>query len=318
MPFTTLVITDDGAVSTSRSRRPTKSRAFRATLLHAIVWPKRLQHEKQQRPIFLDFCGTESEHRAFVANLRCGHVAGYDSSGRIEIMKSESYRYAPIQRVELEAGPAVRQVVYLSELFDIEVKTQTEEVWLCALPPRVLLSTITAEERAAAKQALALWNRRIDAECLLIDAENKIREAYSEEYYRTPWRVTVEKKMPGPQRPLDMPQRLDLDDDAVDYWALAAREVCVRLDARTRYPVPNDAEFRVLLLQCLLQRGYATLTQRHPLSALQTTEQSYGWQAALSVIGDDCGYLAPLAVNIKQDDLGKLIRELASAFYGEG
>jgi hypothetical protein len=35
------------------------------------------------------------------------------------------------------------------------------------------------------------------------------------------------------------------------------------------------------------------------------------------VLGDDCGYLAPLAVNIKQDDLGKLIRELASAFYGE-
>lgn len=315
MPFPTLVITDDGAVSTSRSRRPTKSRAFRATLLHAIVWPKRLQHEKQQRPIFLDFCGTESEHRAFVANLRCGHVAGYDSSGRIEIMKSESYRYAPIQHVELEAGPAVRQVVYLSELFDIEVKTQTEEIWLCALPPRVLLDTVTAEERAAAKQALALWNRRIDAECLLIDAENATREAYRDEYYSTPWQQQREKNMPLPQSDLRHPSRLDLDDDAVDYWALASREVCVRLDARTRYPVPNDAEFRVLLLQCLLQRGYATLTQRHPLSALLSSEP--GWRTALTVLGDDCGYLAPLAVNIKQDDLGKLIRELASAFYGE-
>lgn len=315
MPFTTLVITDDGAVSTSRSRRPTKSRAFRATLLHAIVWPKRLQHEKQQRPIFLDFCGTESEHRAFVANLRCGHVAGYDSSGRIEIMKSESYRYAPIQRVELEAGPAVRQVVYLSELFDIEVKTQTEEIWLCALPPRLLLDTVTTEERAAAKQALALWNRCIDAECVAIDAENKIREQYSEEFYRMPWQQSREKNLPYPQSLLRLPDRLDLDDDAVDYWALASREVCVRLDARTRYPVPNDAEFRVLLLQCLLQRGYATLTQRHPLSALQTSEP--GWRTALTVLGDDCGYLAPLAVNIKQDDLGKLIRELASAFYGE-
>lgn len=315
MPFTTLVITDDGAVSTSRSRRPTKSRAFRATLLHAIVWPKRLQHEKQQRPIFLDFCGTESEHRAFVANLRCGHVAGYDSSGRIEVMKSESYRYAPIQRVELEAGPAVRQVVYLSELFDIEVKTQTEEIWLCALPPRVLLSTITAEERAAAKQALALWNRRIDAECLLIDAENKIRAAAEEHYYSLTYQQRHELKISYPERPLRLPDHINLDDAAVDYWALASREVCVRLDARTRYPVPNDAEFRVLLLQCLLQRGYATLTQRHPLSALQTSEP--GWRTALTVLGDDCGYLAPLAVNIKQDDLGKLIRELASAFYGE-
>ena len=315
MPFTTLVITDDGAVATSRSHKPTKSRAFRATLLTAIVWPKRLQHEKQQRPIFLDFCGTESEHRAFVANLRCGHVAGYDSSGRIEIMKSESYRYAPIQRVELEAGPAVRQVVYLSELFDIEVKTQTEEVWLCALPPRVLLSTITAEERAAAKQALALWNRRIDAECLLIDAENKARAAAEEHYYSLTYQQRHELKISYPERPLRLPDRLDLDDAAVDYWALASREVCVRLDARTRYPVPNDAEFRVLLLQCLLQRGYATLTQRHPLSALQTSEP--GWRTALTVLGGDCGYLAPLAVNIKQDDLGKLIRELASAFYGE-
>jgi len=315
MPFTILVITDDGAVATSRSRRPTKSRAFRATLLHAIVWPKRLQHEKQQRPIFLDFCGTESEHRAFVANLRCGHVAGYDSSGRIEIMKSESYRYAPLQRVELEAGPAVRQVVYLSELFDIEVKTQTEEIWLCALPPRVLLSTITAEERAAAKQALALWNARIDRECLLIDAENKIRASAEEHYYSLTYQQRHELKISYPERPLRLPDRLDLDDDAVDYWALASREVCVRLDARTRYPVPSDAEFRVLLLQCLLQRGYATLTQRHPLSALQTSEP--GWRTALTVLGDDCGYLAPLAVNIKQDDLGKLIRELASAFYGE-
>lgn len=315
MPFPTLVITDDGAVSTSRSRRPTKSRAFRATLLHAIVWPKRLQHEKQQRPIFLDFCGTESEHRAFVANLRCGHVAGYDSSGRIEIMKSESYRYAPLQRVELEAGPAVRQVVYLSELFDIEVKTQTEEVWLCALPPRVLLDTVTTEERAAAKQALALWNARIDRECLLVDAENKIRAAAEEHYYSLTYQQRHELKISYPERPLRLPDRLDLDDAAVDYWALASREVCVRLDARTRYPVPNDAEFRVLLLQCLLQRGYATLTQRHPLSALQTSEP--GWRTALTVLGDDCGYLAPLAVNIKQDDLGKLIRELASAFYGE-
>ena len=315
MPFPTLVITDDGAVSTSRSRRPTKSRAFRATLLHAIVWPKRLQHEKQQRPIFLDFCGTESEHRAFVANLRCGHVAGYDSSGRIEIMKSESYRYAPIQRVELEAGPAVRQVVYLSELFDIEVKTQTEEIWLCALPPRVLLDTVTAEERAAAKQALALWNARIDRECIAIDAENKIRAAAEEHYYSLTYQQRHELKISYPERPLRLPDRLDLDDAAVDYWALASREVCVRLDARTRYPVPNDAEFRVLLLQCLLQRGYATLTQRHPLSALQASEP--GWRTALTVLGDDCGYLAPLAVNIKQDDLGKLIRELASAFYGE-
>lgn len=313
MPYTTLVIADDGAVSSRR--KPTKSRAFRATLLCAVVWPKRLQHDKHYRPIFLDFCGTESEHRAFVANLRCGHVAGYDSSGRIEIMKSESYRYAPIQRVELEAGPAVRQVVYLSELFDIEVKTQTEEIWLCALPPRVLLSTITAEERAAAKQALALWNRRIDAECLLIDAENKIRAAAEEHYYSLTYQQRHELKISYPERPLRLPDRLDLDDAAVDYWALASREVCVRLDARTRYPVPNDAEFRVLLLQCLLQRGYATLTQRHPLSALLSSEPS--WRTALTVLGDDCGYLAPLAVNIKQDDLGKLIRELASAFYGE-
>ena len=315
MPYPTMIITDDGAVSSSRSRRPAKSRAFRATLLQAIVWPKRLQHEKQQRPIFLDFCGTESEHRAFVANLRCGHVAGYDSNSRIEIMKSEAYRYAPVQRVELEAGPAVRQVVYLPELFDIDVKTQTEEIWLCALPPRVLLATITAEERAAAKQALALWNARIDRECIAVDAENAAREAYRDVYYSTPWQQQREKNMPLPQSQLRHPDHLVLDDAAVDYWALASREVCVRLDARTRYPIPNDAEFRVLLLQCLLQRGYGTLTQWHPLRSLLTSEP--GWRTALTVLGDDCGYLAPLAVNIKQDDLGKLIRELASAFYGE-
>jgi hypothetical protein len=313
MPFTTLVITDDGAVSSSRSRRPTKSRAFRATLLQAIVWPKRLQHDKQQRPIFLDFCGTESEHRAFVANLRCGHVAEYDTSRRLEIMKSEAYRYAPVQRVELEAGPAVRQVVYLPELFDIDVKTQTEEIWLCALPPRLLLDTVTAEERAAAKQALALWNARIDRECAVINAENKIRAAAEEHYFSLSYEQRV--RTTYPERPLRLPDHLDLDDAAVDYWALVSREVCVRLDARTRYPVPNDAEFRVLLLQCLLQRGYATLTQWHPLRSLLASDP--GWRTALTVLGDDCGYLAPLAVNIKQDDLGKLIRELASAFYGE-
>ena len=315
MAYPTMIITDDGAVSSSRSRRPTKSRAFRATLLQAIIWPKRLQHEKQHRPIFLDFCGTESEHRAFVANLRCGHVAGYDSNSRIEIMKSEAYRYAPVQRVELEAGPAVRQVVYLPELFDTDVKTQTEEIWLCALPPRVLLSTITAEERAAAKQALALWNRRIDTECAVINAENQIRAAAEEYYYSLTYQQRHELEISYPGRPLRLPDHLDLDDAAVDYWALTAREVCVRLDARTRYPVPNDAEFRVLLLQCLLQRGYGTLTLRHPLRSLLTSDP--GWRIALTVLGDDCGYLAPLAVNIKQDDLGKLICELASAFYGE-
>jgi hypothetical protein len=314
MAYTTLVIADDGAVSSRR--KPTKSRAFRATLLTAVVWPKRLQHDKHYRPIFLDFCGTESEHRAFVANLRCGHVAGYDLTHRLEIMKSEAYRYAPLQRVELEAGPAVRQVVYLPDLFDVEVKSQSEEIWLCALPPRLLLATVTTEERAAAKQALALWNRRIDAERLLVDAENKKREEYAEEYYRTPWRVTVEKQMPGPLSQLRLPDHLDLDDDAVDYWALASREVCVRLDARTRYPVPSDAEFRVLLLQCLLQRGYGTLTAAHPLRSLLGSDP--GWRNHLNVMGDECGYLAPLAINIKQDDLGKLIRELAAAFFGEG
>ena len=53
------------------------------------------------------------------------------------------------------------------------------------------------------------------------------------------------------RRPLAMRDRLTLDIEALCYWALVARELAVRLDARTRFPIPQTPEFRALLLQTL-------------------------------------------------------------------
>ncbi|MBZ4251832.1 hypothetical protein LAJ57_13050, partial [Streptococcus pneumoniae] len=49
-------------------------------------------------------------------------------------------------------------------------------------------------------------------------------------------------------RPPDVPKQLDLDEATMRYWALIARELCVRLDSRTEFPVPPEPEFRALFL----------------------------------------------------------------------
>lgn len=148
------------------------------------------------RPIFLDYCGTESEHRAFTANLRTGRPASIsEGSTGIELLRSEPYLYAPPQRCE--AG--VRQIVYYPELFDVECKAQKDDIWLCVMPPASLLNTLTVAEIGSCRAALRLTNEAIAAERARIEEENA-----SVEYWRK----------------RSLPPDLTMDTDAILYWAL--------------------------------------------------------------------------------------------------
>jgi hypothetical protein len=249
------------------------------------------------RPIFLDYCGTESEHRAFTANLRMGRPASIsEGSTGIELLRSEPYLYAPPQRCD--AG--IRQIVYFPELFDVECKAQREDIQLCVMPPASLLSTLTVAEIGSCRAALRLTNDAIAAERARIEEENAAVEYWRR---RTP------------------PAELKLDDDAVLYWALISRELCVRLDARTRYPIPYAPEFRAILVQYLVAKGYCKRAADNPLEPLALSRDSYqmplrieapsvNWRAK-----DDCGYLAPLALSMAQDELGQILSDLAKDYY---
>lgn len=305
MKYPLLTIAADGSAPSRRRYRPQKSRSFQCTLLRCLSWPAYKSgtgksYNAALRPIFLDYCGTESEHRAFTANLRCGRAAQLgDSNSSIELLKSEPYLYAP--PVRCEAG--VRQIVYLPELFDLECKSQRDDVWLCIMPPTALLSTVSSEELACARAALRLTNDRIAAERQKVEEENAARESW---------------------RRHDLPKPLDLDDDAVRYWALVARELCVRLDARTRYPIPFAPEFRTLLVQHFIMSGAAKMGANNPIASL-SMQRRERHNVELRLDGpdggtwprkvDDVGYLPPLALAIVQDELGTVLAQLAQLYY---
>ena len=300
MKYPLLTIAQDGSAP-SRRNRWRKTRAFQCTLLRCVSWPAyRCGTGKSNvllRPIFLDYCGTESEHRAFTANLRMGRPASIsEGSTGIELMRSEPYLYAPPQRCD--AG--IRQIVYFPELFDVECKAQREDIWLCVMPPASLLSTLTVAEIGSCRAALRLTNDAIAAERARIEEENAAVEYWRR---RTP------------------PAELKLDDDAVLYWALVSRELCVRLDARTRYPIPYAPEFRAILVQYLVAKGYCKRAASNPLEPLALSRDSYRMPLRIDApsvnwrTNDDVGYLAPLALSIKQDELGQILSDLAKDYY---
>ena len=298
MKYPVMTIAADGAAPSKRNRYR-KTHGFSCTLLRAVLWPAYKPPNKTiVRPVFMDFCGTESEHRAFVANLRCGRAAQVSDREVYEFLKSEPYAYAPPQR----CAAGVRQVVYYPELFDLEVKAQRDELWVCAMPPTKLLATVSEEEFLTARAALRMANASIEAQRAAIMLENTARES---------WRQ---------QR---LPDLIEMDDSALRYWALIARELCVRLDARTRYPVPYAPEFRALLVRELLAKKHLTLSADCPLSAL---EERSGWgrdNKQLDVRGPmvnyrtlaDVGYLPPVGLRIGQEELGKLLADLAREYY---
>lgn len=91
MKYPVMTIAADGAAP-SRRNRHRKTHGFSCTLLRAVLWPAYKPGGKTiLRPVFLDFCGTESEHRAFVANLRCGRAAQVSDREAYEFLKSEPY-----------------------------------------------------------------------------------------------------------------------------------------------------------------------------------------------------------------------------------
>ena len=334
MKYPILTIAADGSTPSRRNRhRPQKSRSFQCTLLRCLSWPAFKQgtgksYNAALRPIFLDYCGTESEHRAFTANLRCGRAASIGDGNNpttIELLKSEPYLYAP--PVKCEAG--VRQIVYLPELFDLETKAQRDDVWLCVMPPTSLLSTVTMEELACARAALRLTNDRIAAEVERAEQHNVAVVANNERYYSLSYEQRRLQNVDY-QSTVRVPEPVDLDDEAVRYWALIARELCVRLDARTRYPIPYAPEFRTLLVQHFVAMGMAKRADGNPLQPLtmgQSREDSY--RMPLRIDGpqvdyriwqrrrdrDDVGYAAPLALSISQAELGESLSKLAQLYY---
>jgi hypothetical protein len=219
-----------------------------------------------------------------------------EGSTGIELLRSEPYLYAPPQRCD--AG--VRQLVYFPELFDVECKAQKDDIWLCVMPPASLLNTLTVAEIGSCRAALRLTNEAIAAERARIEKENA-----SVEYWRK----------------RSLPPDLTMDTNAILYWALVSRELCVRLDARTRYPIPYAPEFRAILVQYLVSQGHCKRSTDNPLRPLARSHDSYqmplrvdtpspSWRSS-----DDCGYLPPLALSITQNELGQILSDLAKDYY---
>lgn len=303
MKYPLLTIAANGGAITWRNRYR-KTRAFQCTLLRAVSWPgyrsSTGKNNNALRPVFIDFCGSESEHRAFTANLRCGNIASMgdgNSPTTFELLRSEPYFYASAQKCD--AG--IRQIVYLPEVWDLDARSMPDPIYMAVMPPCALMGSLTAQERATTRAAMRLINVRIEQEREQLRQINAHLES---------WRRQT------------LPERLELDDKALDFWALTARELCVRLDARTLYPIPPDPEFRAVLLAQLLVDGHLQLCENHPLLPLKRS-RSDRWRMPVQVHGPsadwrtlaDCGYLLPTALSMKQDELGKLLAGLARGYY---
>jgi hypothetical protein len=261
----TLTITDDDAKPSRR--QPRKGRAFSVNLVAMLTWGTvRKSDYKMKVPIFLDFVGTESEHRAFVANLRCGRAATIGTgSSRFELPRSDTHIFAPPSRCDL----GVRQIVYLAEVFDLEVKAPSSTVCCVAMPPLSLLSTVTGEEIKAVEAVVALLNRQ------------------------------------------------DLNETKIRYWALIARELCVRLDSRTEYPVPPEPEFRALFLYWLGREGCLWSEGDNPLHGV-LERRNYGYNAGFATEGrlSRGGYCSPIGLAVPQEKLGTMLAEAVRAWCG--
>lgn len=297
MQYPVLTIGDDDAKPSRRNHFQRKTRAFQCLLLRAVVWTRYRSDKRWLRPVFLDFCGTESMHRAFVANLRCGRVAQMGSGSKLEgfeLLRSEEYRYAPPSRCD--AG--VRQVVYFPQVFDVDVKGQSERIDVVAMPPPSLLSSVTQAELLATRAVLRRHNDDIAAQRQQIEQENAAVES---------WRRRA------------APPQLELDDAAVTEWALLSRELCVRVDSRTRYPVPPAPEFRAMLTRELVRQGFVDVAAGSVLrkfkgddrcEVLDVKGPGHSWEPVV-----DVGYLAPVALSIEQVMLGETLARLARKYY---
>lgn len=296
-----VTITDDDAKPSRR--QPRKGRAFSVNLVAMLTWGTvRKSDHKMKVPVFLDFVGTESEHRAFVANLRCGRAAtiGTGSSSRFELPRSDTHVFAPPSRCDF----GVRQIVYLAEIFDLEVKSPSATACCVAMPPLSLLSTVTAGELAAVKATVALLNRQRQQQAdEMMAAFEAVEAARGGRYYYS--------------RPPDVPKQLDLDDETMRYWALIARELCVRLDSRTEYPVPPEPEFRALFLYWLGREGCLWCDGDNPLRDV-LERRNYGYGAGFATEGrlSRGGYCSPIGLAVPQEKLGTLLAEAVRAWCG--
>lgn len=296
-----LTITDDDAKPSRR--QPRKGRAFSVNLVAMLTWGTvRKSDHKMKVPVFLDFVGTESEHRAFVANLRCGRAAtiGIGSSSRFELPRSDTHIFAPPSRCDF----GVRQIVYLAEIFDLEVKSPAATACCVAMPPLSLLSTVTMEELDAVKATVALLNRQRQQHAdEMMAAFEAAEAARGGRYYYS--------------RPPDVPKQLDLDDETMRYWALIARELCVRLDSRTEYPVPPEPEFRALFLYWLGREGCLWCDGDNPLRGV-LGQRNYGYNSGLATEGrlEAGGYCSPIGLAVPQEKLGMLLAEAVRAWCG--
>lgn len=293
MKYPTLTIGDEAPLS--RRSRHRKTRAFSMTLLRAVTWTSLNKTSKATaylRPAFLDICGTESEHRAFIANLREGRSAKLDNSTAFELLRSEPYCYTPPQRCE--AG--IRQIIYLPDLFDVEVKSVRDPLQVVVMPPSSMLAALGEDELRAVQQVYTLTRKRHADE-----AENAAKEY---------WQRRAVPVFP------------EIDDAALRYWALVARELTVRLDARTTYPVPTEPEFRALLVQWLVAAGHLRMGNGCPLwpisgrrddhyrPDLRVDAPSPGWNQR-----DDVGYVVPVALSMSQAELGAALVDLARLYF---
>ena len=297
----TLTITDDDAKPSRR--QPRKGRAFSVNLVAMLTWGTvRKSDHKMKVPVFLDFVGTESEHRAFVANLRCGRAAtiGTGSSSRFELPRSDTHIFAPPSRCDF----GVRQIVYLAEIFDLEVKSPSATACCVAMPPLSLLSTVTTEELAAVEAVVALLNRQRQQQAdEMMAAFEAAEAARGGRYYYS--------------RPPDVPKQFDLDDETMRYWALIARELCVRLDSRTEYPVPPEPEFRALFLYWLGREGCLWCDGDNPLRGV-LERRNYGYGTGFATEGrlEAGGYCSPIGLAVPQEKLGTLLAEAVRAWCG--
>mgnify|MGYP003521041960 FL=1 len=296
-----LTITDDDAKPSRR--QPRKGRAFSVNLVAMLTWGTvRKSDYKMRVPIFLDFVGTESEHRAFVANLRCGRAAtiGTGSTSRFELPRSDTHVFAPPSRCDL----GVRQIVYLAEVFDLEVKAPSSTVCCVAMPPLSLLSTATSEEIRAVEAVVTLLNRQRQQQAdEMMAAFEAAEAARGGRYYYS--------------RPPDVPKQLDLDEAKIRYWALIARELCVRLDSRTEYPVPPEPEFRALFLYWLGREGCLWCDGDNPLRDV-LGQRNYGYNSGFATEGrlSRGGYCTPIGLAVPQEKLGMMLAEAVRAWCG--
>lgn len=294
MTFPTLTIFAEKASRRSR-RYGDAGRAFSVTLLAAIGWKK--SYKDPLRPLLLDFCGTDAEVRAFSANLCIGKEAsrgGRDNPGdRIECLRSEPYKFSKPQ--SCVAG--VRQVVHLAPQTDL-VGRVDDEVRLLVAPPASMLSSIPRHDVDGAAAVWASLRRRHGEAVAAVEAER--RRIAEVEADRESWRRSR----------VEDPRALP-DVDAADLaeWAVAAREVCVRLDSRTRYPLPPDPAFRAALLRGLTARGCVRSSRGGVADKLSTR---YG-VGELTVEGDlaGAGYSTAIGVIVDQKTLGEIVAETA-------